>query len=126
MSTPPDSPPAAPVIPSGLSTKVGLAGTGILSLVAAVQPFLDGAHDSDARFYAATAAALAAVTIFGRMLQAAAAFLSNPHVAEAARPVISEARELKGAVRGMTTRPPSPVDPEPPIAPPPPSPPFAP
>lgn len=72
---PPDSPPANPVIPEGFATKLGKYGALLLAVVAAAQPFLDGEHNGDARFYAALATIIAVATIAGRMLQAAAQYL---------------------------------------------------
>lgn len=74
---PPDSPPAGPVIPAGLGTKLGVLGTGILGIVAALGPLLDGFGSNDSRVFATLAAGLAAVTVFGRMLQSAAALLNS-------------------------------------------------
>lgn len=67
-----------PEISKGLATKVGLIGTALLAIVAAVQPFLEGDHSNDAEFWAALATATAVATILGRMLQGAAALRDAP------------------------------------------------
>lgn len=71
-----------PVIPKGFATKLGVAGAALLAVVSALTPFISGADSGDTQFYAALASGLAAVTILGRMLQAAAQFISLPSPAE--------------------------------------------
>ena len=44
---PPDSPNAQPVVPEGLTTKLGKAAIALLALVAAVSAFLDGDHSEE-------------------------------------------------------------------------------
>lgn len=79
---PPDSPPNAPVITEGFATKLGKAGTMLLAIVAAVQPFLEGDHTGDMRFFSVLATAVGIGTILGRMLQSAAALRDAPSPAQ--------------------------------------------
>jgi hypothetical protein len=72
-------------ITNGIATKLGLAGTAILSLVALIQPLLDltGRQAADgSSHYATLAAIVGAVTIIGRMLQAAAQERDAPSPAQ--------------------------------------------
>ncbi len=73
---------SGPYIPVGLGTKVGLLGTAILGVVAALGPLLDGFGSSDSKAFATLAAGVGAVTVFGRMLQSVAALLSSGQVQE--------------------------------------------
>lgn len=72
-TTTPESPPAAPVVPVGLATNLGIAGTVVLALATALAGVLPG--DARAGHYATLAVVVAVATIIGRMLQAAAAML---------------------------------------------------
>lgn len=67
-----------PEIPKGFATKLGVVGAAILAVVAAITPFIDGATNSDTRFFAALSSLLAVATVLGRMLQAAAQFRDAP------------------------------------------------
>ena len=73
----PESPPAAPVVPVGLGTKLGVAGTVLLGLVAVAGPVIDGFGADESAIFGGLATLLVAVTILGRMLQAAAAMLAG-------------------------------------------------
>lgn len=73
----PTSPPVGPVVPVGLATKLGLYGTVILGLVAALVPLLPSADATESKFFAALSAGVAGLTIIGRMLQSAAAFMGS-------------------------------------------------
>ena len=78
MSTPPASPPAAPVIPAGLATRLGAIGTLTLGVVALVTAVINGDHTSETVTALAGAVATLVATIYGRMQQAAAIYRSDP------------------------------------------------
>lgn len=73
----PTSPPAFPVIPAGLGTKIGLAGTALLGIVAALAPLLPDTGAGTSTTLATLATILASVTVLGRMLQAAAVYIGG-------------------------------------------------
>lgn len=81
MANTPESPPQPPVIPVGLATKLGLAGTILLGLAAALAPLLEGAGAGTSRHFATLSAILASITVIGRMLQSAAALAGAPKMA---------------------------------------------
>ena len=85
-TTPPDSPPAAPVIPQGLATKLGQAGTLILGLASTLTAILPGDHSGQTKLFATLATVVAVATILGRMLQAAAALVGGQTTTVAAVP----------------------------------------
>jgi hypothetical protein len=70
-------------IPSGIGTKLGIAGSALLAVAAALVPFLPDTGAGTSKVLVACSTVLASVTVLGRMLQAAALFLNGPGVAPA-------------------------------------------
>lgn len=77
----PEAPPAPPVIPVGLGTKLGTLGTALLAVVAAGTAVLNGDHTIETITALAGAVAVLVTTIEGRYRQAAAIYRSGGPVA---------------------------------------------
>ena len=65
------------LVPVGLATKLGAVGTALLSAAAVLAPLLDNVGADTSRLFVTLATVLLAVTVLGRMLQAAALALST-------------------------------------------------
>lgn len=72
--------PTAPAVPVGLSTKVGLASSAVLGVVAALAAILDGDHSAETIAALVTAAFVLYGVIRSRGDQAAALYANNAPV----------------------------------------------
>lgn len=70
----PNSPPAAPVIPVGLGTKLGTSGVAVLSVLALTTAVLKGDHSTETLVLLVSAVGVLIRVIDGRYKQAAAIY----------------------------------------------------
>lgn len=78
MTATPEAPPATPVIPVGLGTKLGALGTSVLGLAALVSAFLGGDHSAETVGALVSASIVLIATIAGRFAQAYAIYRNKP------------------------------------------------
>lgn len=73
----PESPPAGPVIPVGIATKLGVVGSGILYLLSVLVPLLPDTGTGTGQHVSTLATVVLVATIAGRMLQSASSLFGG-------------------------------------------------